>query len=415
MSKIKTALSALAAVAISTLSLGLGAAPAQAANNCGSFEITPIHSATFYIDSSAGNLFDSQYIGYKVKNNTGSSVSGRDLVINSFTGPIGFATNESDTRTLGTIANGATKNVYFLASTATTGDSGTDTVISLSIKNSSTVVCTTSDTITAIEDVLSASANKILSFAVTPADATVVAGQDVTVQVNGDSGNIGQGPDGDYPFIFSPVTIQSSFDPAHYRLKSFTYSGPNGCSFSNDIYFPTLNNCDGLYSVIYTFTTLAGSDQSIASQIQGQSYVASGNPIKHAEGVPVELPKVLAAQKIVYKGNGGTGSMADTVGGGGLTVDDNAFTYDCHIFEGFNTQADGKGTDWAEAASYTDAGTITLYAQWSVDPTCSPEELAAAEDAAQLAATGSQTSLPIGIAGIAAVIAGALLLRRKRA
>ena len=46
---------------------------------------------------------------------------------------------------------------------------------------------------------------------------------------------------------------------------------------------------------------------------------------------------------------------------------ENAFTYEDHIFIGWNTQADGNGTSYNDKASVNNLateGTITLYAQW---------------------------------------------------
>ena len=39
-----------------------------------------------------------------------------------------------------------------------------------------------------------------------------------------------------------------------------------------------------------------------------------------------------------------------------------------YTFGGWNMQADGAGTDYAEGASYTTDADVTLYAKWTVDP-----------------------------------------------
>ena len=49
------------------------------------------------------------------------------------------------------------------------------------------------------------------------------------------------------------------------------------------------------------------------------------------------------------------------------TLTANAFTYEDHVFTGWNTQADGNGTSYEDKASVNNLiteGTITLYAQW---------------------------------------------------
>jgi len=73
--------------------------------------------------------------------------------------------------------------------------------------------------------------------------------------------------------------------------------------------------------------------------------------------------------EIVFNSNAGTGTMENET----MTYDvsktltANAFTYEDHVFIGWNTQADGNGTSYEDKASVNNLvteGTITLYAQW---------------------------------------------------
>ncbi|MGN0709873.1 MAG: InlB B-repeat-containing protein, partial [Anaerovoracaceae bacterium] len=75
--------------------------------------------------------------------------------------------------------------------------------------------------------------------------------------------------------------------------------------------------------------------------------------------------------KVAFDANGGTGSMPDQDmtydKAAGLTQ--NTFTRDGYTFEGWNTQADGKGTAYADKESVKNlaaekGGKVTLYAQW---------------------------------------------------
>lgn len=67
-----------------------------------------------------------------------------------------------------------------------------------------------------------------------------------------------------------------------------------------------------------------------------------------------------------YDANGGTGTMTpDTCfDGGKLTVKANGFTRDGYDFIGWNTSADGKGTDYAAGDVVEMSDSLTLYAQW---------------------------------------------------
>ena len=68
-----------------------------------------------------------------------------------------------------------------------------------------------------------------------------------------------------------------------------------------------------------------------------------------------------------YAANGGTGTMTpDTCfDGGKLTVKANGFTRDGYDFIGWNTSADGKGTDYAAGDVVEMSDSLTLYAQWN--------------------------------------------------
>ena len=47
----------------------------------------------------------------------------------------------------------------------------------------------------------------------------------------------------------------------------------------------------------------------------------------------------------------------------------NTFTWAGYSFNGWNTQADGLGTNYADGATYAFAADITLYAKWTALPT----------------------------------------------
>lgn len=79
---------------------------------------------------------------------------------------------------------------------------------------------------------------------------------------------------------------------------------------------------------------------------------------------------------IAFNGNGGTGAMQNLAVSSNAAVNlaSNAFTRPDCTFIGWNTQADGKGTAFADQASVTSLAaaanhgkTITLYAQWKIN------------------------------------------------
>ena len=72
---------------------------------------------------------------------------------------------------------------------------------------------------------------------------------------------------------------------------------------------------------------------------------------------------------VTFDANGGTGSMAVQQIENSGTLTANSFIRSGYTFAGWNTQADGNGTSYANQASLTatssDKGLVTLYAQWT--------------------------------------------------
>ena len=78
-------------------------------------------------------------------------------------------------------------------------------------------------------------------------------------------------------------------------------------------------------------------------------------------------PTAAPTHTIQYNSNGGNGTMNDqTVNEFEPTaLQDNAFTREGYVFEGWNTAADGTGDFYADGATVTLLADLTLYAQWN--------------------------------------------------
>ena len=143
-------------------------------------------------------------------------------------------------------------------------------------------------------------------------------------------------------------------------------------------------------------------------------------------------------QTVRFDANGGTGSMDDqpVTYGDTAALAKNAFTRDGYAFTGWNTAADGTGTAYADAASFTaqQIPPVTLYAQWKavVQPAPGGGQVSTSStggetppgNAAGEAASSAGTATPatgdaLGIAAAAAAIvalaaAGVALAARRR-
>ena len=71
---------------------------------------------------------------------------------------------------------------------------------------------------------------------------------------------------------------------------------------------------------------------------------------------------------VTFVANGGTGTMSPQSANGLTALTANSFTFTGYTFTGWNTQANGSGTPYADKAMYAFDADITLYAQWSALP-----------------------------------------------
>jgi uncharacterized repeat protein (TIGR02543 family) len=68
---------------------------------------------------------------------------------------------------------------------------------------------------------------------------------------------------------------------------------------------------------------------------------------------------------VSFNSNGGTGSMASESSSTPAALSTNTLTRSGYTFSGWNTQANGSGTGYANVASYGFGASVTLYAQWT--------------------------------------------------
>ena len=81
---------------------------------------------------------------------------------------------------------------------------------------------------------------------------------------------------------------------------------------------------------------------------------------------------VNASITVTFGTNGGEGSMPSETKASPTALTPNEFTWSKHVFDQWNTAADGSGTSFANGAVYPFTKSTTLYAQWTatthVDP-----------------------------------------------
>ena len=85
-------------------------------------------------------------------------------------------------------------------------------------------------------------------------------------------------------------------------------------------------------------------------------------------GTPTPTPPSTVTHTVTYDANGGTGAIpaSKTGADGSIALSDGGkLTYAGHVFTGWNTRADGKGTAYKAGDRLTPGADITLYAQWT--------------------------------------------------
>ena len=97
----------------------------------------------------------------------------------------------------------------------------------------------------------------------------------------------------------------------------------------------------------------------------GSSYSFSAALALYAQWTAVSV--VANTYTVSFNANGGAGSMSPESSNTGASLSANAFGRSGYTFSGWNTQANGSGTGYADRASYGFGANVTLYAQWSAN------------------------------------------------
>ncbi len=81
-----------------------------------------------------------------------------------------------------------------------------------------------------------------------------------------------------------------------------------------------------------------------------------------------------ASYTVTFDANGGSGVMQPETANAQTPLTVNRFTWSGHTFTGWNTDANGNGTSYADGSTYSFTASVTLYAQWTQNPiTCSTQ------------------------------------------
>jgi CshA-type fibril repeat protein len=300
----------LAVLALTSACLLEEAKPALAASTCAAahYALAPLQSNVFYIDTATSYL--GSYVGYRATNSTGSTQSALWLRLESFSGgQVRPATGAATTSPvpLSALAGGASAPTYaYLKAAAATSSATTFDVVLYNGRPGSggAELCRETQTMTSVQDVIKAAANKVLS-ASGPSSATL--GGTITLTVNGSTGTIGAGIASDPGVVrFSPA-VAAAWPSDSFRLVDVSHQLPLGGAAMTDIL--SRSNMSGPnqdYTVTYTFRVVGPTTS--ATPIVPVQNIASGTQVKHTDpgsfGSLAPIPLVTSATTVSVAAGG---------------------------------------------------------------------------------------------------------------
>jgi uncharacterized repeat protein (TIGR02543 family) len=128
-----------------------------------------------------------------------------------------------------------------------------------------------------------------------------------------------------------------------------------------------VNNASNHVVTVWTPTStqkanlLAGGKMAILMVAMG---VGVGTGYDTVSNVVLSDYSTVINYTVTFDPNLGTGSMSDQRASSAANLSANAFTRDGYRFTGWNTEALGTGTPYADSASYPFTASTTLFAQW---------------------------------------------------
>ena len=249
------------------------------AASCSTGVINRTSSPVFYIDTGITPSVVGNYVSYTITNTSGSAYTDLWVKLESFSGDrITLAAGETGIAHVGSLANGASKTVFFyLANTAGTGDTTTAQSHIVSLYSTrpdlaSSSICGNPFSQT-VEETIKAVANKVTAVVAGPNPPEL--GGIMTITATGDTGTIGAAG------IFAPTPASFANWPANaYKLvgTQITFKGGNTGTFNNILYKSGLNSTNTSYEIIYTFVA-AGVTAS--TSVTPVTQISSGTQIKH--------------------------------------------------------------------------------------------------------------------------------------
>jgi uncharacterized repeat protein (TIGR02543 family) len=222
---------------------------------------------------------------------------------------------------------------------------------------------------------------------------------------------LGASPPASWPSGNGSVTSLGGTDYPKGRY----FGNPSGFANTTPTIASTVNpNVQFLYLNLY----LQGSITADAVRLSGDGFEFDNmttSTVQQSPASSMVFVKSVLGKSVQFlpAANDATGSMTAQSETTTSNLTSNAFNRPGYTFTSWNTREDGQGTPYANAASYSFASDLTLYAQWEV-ATSPPTTTVPVSVPIALAATGaSETSLIVPAIGVSLLGFGLLLVARR--
>ena len=265
--------------------------------------IAASHGQAFYIDSGVNPKLDAGYVGYRVTNSSGSVKKGLWVALTNFTGgKVTLANIDDQYMPLDDISNSGTKVAYFLLKASGASAAAQAHTVSIYDRRpdlaGATLQRSCSFSFSAVKETIKASANKVADNAaaaggpIVVSDTTPELGQTISITVEGQTGNIGQGGTPDLDSIWLTPAAVSSWPTNALRLKSVSikFDGndngwPANAQYSDQLLITSANGLtevdQGYYIATYNFQVIGKPTASVLAVPVAQ--IASGTQMKHSD------------------------------------------------------------------------------------------------------------------------------------
>lgn len=161
------------------------------------------------------------------------------------------------------------------------------------------------------------------------------------------------------------VTLNFNQAPSPQDTVIFEANGGSGTMANQRAAATTALTSNAFTRTGFTFSGWATSSNGQVVYADGANFTfTAGTAITPLYAIWTPVQQQSSSATVTFDANGGSGTMETQTASSATSLRANAFARPGHVFNGWNTQANGSGTAYADGASFPFSANTTLYAQW---------------------------------------------------